>query len=117
MFRLGSPAPKEETSSTPQMFHLKVEKGASNETVDMVKEHLRNPNQIVLRTRGTSGANSTDKILVVVDGVVKGKGQAVLNEISTDNIQMITVMKDDTAIVKYGEKGKDGVIEVTTQKK
>ena len=117
MFRLGSPAPKEEASSTPQMFHLKVEKGASNETVDMVKEHLRNPNQIVLRTRGTSGANSTDKILVVVDGVVKGKGQAVLNEISTDNIQMITVMKDDTAIAKYGEKGKDGVIEVTTQKK
>ena len=117
MFRLGSPAPKEETSSTPQMFHLKVEKGASNETVDMVKEHLRNPNQIVLRTRGTSGANSTDKILVVVDGVVKGKGQAILNEISTDNIHMITVMKDDTAIAKYGEKGKDGVIEVTTKKK
>ena len=117
MFRLPTPAPKEETSSTPQMFHLKVEKGASNESVDMVKEHLRNPNQIVLRTGGTSGANSTDKILVVVDGVVKGKGQAVLNEISTDNIQMITVMKDDTAIAKYGEKGKDGVVEVTTKKK
>ena len=117
MFRLSTPAPKEETSSTPQMFHLKVEKGSSNETVDMVKEHLRNPNRIVLRTRGTSGANSTDKILVVVDGVVKGKGQAILNEISTDNIHMITVMKDDTAIAKYGEKGKDGVIEVTTKKK
>ena len=52
-----------------------------------------------------------------MDGVVKGKGQAVLNEISTENIHMISVMKDETAIAKYGEKGKDGVIEVTTKKK
>ena len=115
MFRLDSPAPKEEV--TPHMLHMNVEKGASDETVDMVKEYLRNPDRIILRTRGTSKGNSTDKILVVVDGVVKGKGQAVLNEISTENIHMISVMKDETAIAKYGEKGKDGVIEVTTKKK
>jgi len=52
--------------------------------------------------------------LVVIDGVVNEKDK--LEKINPDDIKTISVFKDDSATKKYGEKGKDGVIEVTTYK-
>ena len=51
--------------------------------------------------------------LIVVDGVVKDNG---LNKIDPETIESITVLKDESATNKYGEKAKDGAIEVTTKK-
>jgi hypothetical protein len=39
-----------------------------------------------------------------------------LNKANPETFKVINVMKGKSAIDKYGEKGKDGVIEITTKK-
>ena len=89
----------------------------------MVKDHLknRNPygedgNTIVLKARGASAEKSTDDVLVVVDGEIKGYGQSTLNIVPVDQIESITVMKDKTALAVFGDKVKDAAVIVTTKK-
>jgi TonB family protein len=52
--------------------------------------------------------------LVVIDGVVNEKES--LKKINPEDIKIMSVLKDEEAIKKYGDKGKNGVIEVTTYK-
>ena len=124
MFRLQTPEPKKEEASQTLLFgqaiNLKVDKDANQAEVDMVKDHLknRNPygedgNTIVLKARG---AKSTDDVLVVVDGEIKGYGQSTLNIVPVDQIESITVMKDKTALAVFGDKVKDVAVIVTTKK-
>ncbi|MFZ0282316.1 MAG: TonB family protein [Bacteroidales bacterium] len=54
------------------------------------------------------------KALVVVDGVISEDN---IGKVDPDAILTMTVLKDEEATSKYGEKGKDGVIEITTKKK
>jgi len=53
------------------------------------------------------------KALIVVDGVISKEG---MEKIDPNSILSITVLKDTSATNKYGEKGKYGVIEITTKK-
>jgi len=52
------------------------------------------------------------KALIVVDGEIAENG---LNKTDPDEILSVSVLKDEAAIAKYGDKGKDGVIEITTK--
>lgn len=54
--------------------------------------------------------------LYVIDGVVQDN-EFPLNTISPDDIQSIDVLKDASAVTLYGEKGKNGVIKITTKAK
>jgi TonB family protein len=56
----------------------------------------------------------SEQSLVVIDGVMSEKDK--LKKINPDDIKTISVFKDDYATKKYGDKGKNGVIEVTTYK-
>jgi TonB family protein len=56
----------------------------------------------------------SEKPLVVIDGVVSENDK--LKKINPDDIKIISVFKDDYATKKYGDKGQNGVIEVTTYK-
>lgn len=49
-----------------------------------------------------------------VDG--KAVTHEELNKIAADEIESMTVLKGDNAIKKYGEKGKDGVVEISMKK-
>jgi TonB-dependent SusC/RagA subfamily outer membrane receptor len=49
--------------------------------------------------------------LYVLDGIVV----SIINTISPASIASISVIKDEKAIAKYGQKGKHGVIEITTK--
>jgi TonB family protein len=51
--------------------------------------------------------------LYVIDGKIVKEG---LKELDPNSIESISVLKDETATDKYGDKGKDGVIEVTLKK-
>ena len=52
--------------------------------------------------------------LIILDGKeIKDKK---IDDISPDTIESINVFKGEKAIEKYGDKGKDGVIEITTKK-
>ncbi|MDP3437836.1 MAG: M56 family metallopeptidase [Bacteroidales bacterium] len=53
--------------------------------------------------------------LYVIDGEIMKKGFDIAN-ISPESIASMTILKDKSAIEKYGEKGKDGVIEITLKK-
>ena len=54
------------------------------------------------------------KVLVIIDGVLHEKdGMSMSN---MDDIKSISVLKNEDAINKYGEKGRNGAIEVTTYK-
>jgi TonB family protein len=52
--------------------------------------------------------------LVIIDGTIK---DIDLNKIDPATIESISVLGDYSAVNKYGDKGKDGVILVTTKKK
>ena len=53
------------------------------------------------------------KPLIIIDGKeTKDK----IEDLDPDDIKSMSVLKDDSAIKKYGEKGKNGVIEITTKK-
>lgn len=56
-------------------------------------------------------------VLYVIDGVVQAKGDETLNNINPDNISSVNVLKGASAEALYGEKGKDGVIVITSKSK
>ena len=48
--------------------------------------------------------------------ILDGKPIEPMNDIDPDNIESISVLKNDSATAIYGERGKDGVILITTKK-
>ena len=110
MFRLQTPAPKAEEVKSFQHINLKVDKNATKEDVDMVKNHLRSRFTGVPVVMADDGKNP----LIIVDGEVK-EGMK-LSQISPETIESISVMKNEAAISQYGEKAKDGVISIATKK-
>lgn len=57
-------------------------------------------------------------VLYVIDGVVQPKGGGdALHLVNPSDIESVTVLKVASAEVLYGEKGKNGVILITTKKK
>jgi outer membrane receptor for ferrienterochelin and colicin len=50
--------------------------------------------------------------LILLDGkIYNGK----INDINPESIQSINVLKDEPAVIKYGDKGKNGVIEIVSK--
>ena len=110
MFRLQTPEPKKEEMPHTLQVSLKVDKNATKEDVDMVKNHLKSSYigvPVVL-------ADDGKKPLIIVDGEVK-EGMK-LSQISPETIESMSVMKNEAAIAQYGDKAKDGVISIVTKK-
>ena len=73
-----------------------------------------NPGQNpTIRIRGLGSALNSDP-LIVVNGVPVGQG--ALNDISPNNIEDISILKDAASTAIYGSRGANGVILVTTKK-
>ena len=87
----------------------------SNEYYRTKIESRRNDSVIVREITLDNADTSKPKPLVVLDGVIKP--DADLNTIiKTDEIESISVLKGESAIKKYGNKAKDGVIEIKSRK-
>jgi hypothetical protein len=56
-----------------------------------------------------------DKASKVIDGKIVAN--EIFQQLDPNSIHSISVLKDEHAIKKYGDKGKGGVIEITTIKK
>lgn len=56
-----------------------------------------------------------EKPLIYIDG--KEFAYNAMNDIAPEDIESMNVLKGDSATNKYGEKAKNGVIEITTKKK
>lgn len=70
-------------------------------------ENIKNGNKIEI--------NNDQHPLVILDG--KEFPHEKIESINPDNIEAINVLKDESATKKYGDKGKNGVIEITSKKK
>ena len=82
-----------------------------------VEQDPQRENDSGIYTRGGSDtlmirSTTTGKPLLLVDG----KEIASLNGIAPADIESMSVLKNESAIAQYGEKGKDGVILITTKK-
>jgi len=65
-----------------------------------------------IKSDGTS--ETGDKPLMVIDGIVSPNRK--IDEINPDAIQSISVLKGEMVTKKYGEQGKNGVLEITLKK-
>jgi TonB family protein len=59
--------------------------------------------------------SSIETGLYIIDGKEVTKEEAEKLQQEPENIKLISVLKDETAVEKYGEKGKNGVISFTTK--
>jgi TonB-linked SusC/RagA family outer membrane protein len=66
-----------------------------------------------IRVRGIGSINAGNSPLVVVDGIPY---DGDLNNINTQDIESITVLKDAASNALYGSRGANGVMMVTTKK-
>ncbi len=67
---------------------------------------------VTFRIRGTGTINNADP-LIVVDGV---PSDAPLNNLNSNDIASIDVLKDASAAAIYGSRGANGVVLITTKK-
>lgn len=66
-----------------------------------------------IRIRGTRSITASNEPLFVVDGVMDAIND--LNDINSDDIASISVLKDASATAIYGSRGANGVIIITTK--
>ena len=82
----------------------------------LVSRDKRNHKNIVYLTKVRSNDETTidgpgDKLIIV-----DGKEVRSLKNVAADDIKSITVLKNEAAEKRYGDKGKNGVILITTKK-
>ena len=139
MFRLQTPKPDKEETASLQQINLKVDKDVSSENVAMVKDVLREGYREMIMEFPQGVNKSVEKLpsggvryhsdhritmcvengkspLIIVDGKEMGEGLDIMKEIPVNQIETVSLMKDKDAIAKYGEKAKNGVIEIETKK-
>lgn len=83
-----------------------IDTSAMTKGTDLPKH---NDHSVIIR--GASG--NLGDVLLVVDGTLVDREQ--LNSIASDEIESIYVLKDKTATAVYGDKGKNGVLVITTK--
>lgn len=111
------------------------------ESINVVKDPTPEQNEVIVKGYGTSATNGVVYVktkqphvigiavgaggiggkstpgqepLVVVDGVVREKNKPI-NDIPSESIESINVLKGESAQAIYGDRGKDGVILITTK--
>ncbi|WP_421763141.1 peptidoglycan DD-metalloendopeptidase family protein [Ekhidna sp.] len=104
----------EEEKRAYQLQQEAEEKRQIEEKIRMEKLRFQDGKQDENGTRITlDGGNAGQNPLFVLDGeVVKN-----IENLSPDDIKSINVLKGESARKQYGEKGKDGVIEIFTKDK
>ena len=74
---------------------------------------IRQGNFTGIKVPGEPTLNLNSKPIIVLDGsIVEGDTDKIINMINPDNIESMNVIKGENAIKNYGDKGKNGVIEI-----
>jgi TonB family protein len=94
--------PVKVTFMFPVIFQLK------DKNKDNASEAESAPQNATIQIRGAAA----DSVLFVLDG----KEGVKMSEIDPNTIESMQVLKGEQAIAKYGEKGRNGVIEITSKK-
>lgn len=119
----GSLSKKELSSSIVQVDKSKFQQGAMNNPMEMLTGKVvglnvnntaaANPNSgSSLQIRGATSITASNDPLIVIDGVAGGD----IRNLSSQDIESMTVLKDAGSAAIYGTRGANGVILVTTKK-
>ena len=111
-------------------YLVEQEKGMGSVIIDTIKKAIRvqgfkispedtliaskeNSKTVVIKMDGAGGANNGQKPLYVLDGEIIS--ESIMKVIDPNKIEAINVLKGPSATSLYGDKGKDGVIMITTK--
>jgi TonB-dependent SusC/RagA subfamily outer membrane receptor len=113
-------------------YLIDQEKGASIEVRDTTKKVMivqgykispedtliaskgNNKSSVVIKMDAAGGASNGQKPLFILDGEVIS--ESVMSVIDPNKIESINILKDASAVAVFGEKGKGGVVHITTKK-
>ena len=117
-----------ETDATKNIFVIKTDELHNNDTdasehknvrIRMRKDGAGPMHQRMMKGNSNvrvMGARLDDQPLIIIDG--KEAGEAInLDSLDPNTIESINVLKGPSAEKAYGEKGKNGVVEITLKKK
>ena len=90
-----------------------AKKSKSAATDETTKHKLRQDSIVAVKAEKFKKYQTAHPALIVADGVIKPNMK--IDDIAADNIKSVNVLKGEAATKKYGDKGKDGVIEITTK--
>ncbi len=118
----GSLAKKEISSSIVQVDKSQFNQGAVTDPMELISGKVAglnvsatadaNPNALSsIQVRGASSLQAGNGPLIVIDGIPGGD----LRNISTQDVESITVLKDAGSAAIYGTRGANGVILITTK--
>lgn len=119
----GSLSKKEVSSSIVQIDSKDFVKGPMNNPMEMLQGKVAgltvnstsaaDPNaSSALQIRGAGSLSGSNNPLYVIDGVAGGD----IRNLSSQDIESITVLKDAASAAIYGTRGANGVVLVTTKK-
>lgn len=108
-----SPAAPMAPASKEQLDAVVVELKKNEKSVDASLEGPGNPNVPIITIKPIQIKGMTDNPLFVIDGVVESP--QVVNTLDPKTIQSVNVLKAQSAIALYGDKGKNGVVIITTK--
>jgi len=97
--------------TTIKAIRVQVFKISPEDTLIASKE---NSKTVVIKMDGAGGGNNGQKPLYVLDGEIIS--ESIMKVIDPNKIEAINVLKGPSATSLYGDKGKDGVIMITTKK-
>jgi len=73
-----------------------------------------NKSSVVIKMDASAGVGNAQKPLFILDGEVIS--ESVMSVIDPNKIESINILKDASAVAVFGEKGKGGVVQITTKK-
>lgn len=69
-----------------------------------------------MHIRGMKSLNGNVGILVVVDGLERDDAYQVLNYLTPEEVESVSVLRDAAAVALYGYKGVNGVLNIVTKR-
>lgn len=89
--------------------HINIELLKSN----LLSEKTQNESKTFI-LKGVEGDAADKEPMLILNGIPQKRPSDNLFDISGNNISTINLLKNETAVLKYGPEAKEGVIEVTT---
>ena len=86
-------------------------------STNQTKNQNRNEPVKIAIGKPLTDKNNTDSALLIIDGVEKGTINDLPKFLKNEQIVSVSVYKGIEAIKKYGEKGANGVVDITTTEK
>ena len=107
-----------------EMNVVKSEDGKENSIEIVFKEKVNDPNSVEQKEVHTSAkkiswattSSESHEPLIIIDGEIQDES-IVPSSLDPEHIARVNVLKDKSAIAKYGDKAKNGVVEITTKSK